>query len=131
MLYAKWQVCCAGHIVLKNLNIMFFSPATIRPAEPAVRDPLLEFGRYVGECMPRYVQKVQVTHGDELEIMVHPDGIVPIMTFLKDHHQGQFVNIADIAGVDVPTRQYRFEVRIQSATLTHQPLGDLNEILDK
>jgi len=74
------------------------------------RESLLDFGKYVGECMPKYVQKVQVTHGDELEIMVHPEGILPIMSFLKDHTPGQFLNIVDIAAMDVPTRQCRFEL---------------------
>lgn len=83
---------------------------TIRPSNAVARNALLEFGRYVGECMPRFVQQVQVNHGDELEVMVHPDGIVPVLSFLKDHHNGQFLNIADICAVDVPTRQYRFEI---------------------
>jgi NADH dehydrogenase (ubiquinone) Fe-S protein 3 len=60
--------------------------------------------------MPKYVQKVQVTHGDELEIMIHPDGIIPVLTFLKNHTNAQFVNISDIAGVDVPSRKNRFEI---------------------
>jgi hypothetical protein len=29
---------------------------------------------------------------------------------MKDHHNGQFVNVADICALDVPTREYRFEV---------------------
>merc|ERR1712121_374756 len=58
---------------------------TVRPATPLMRENLLDFGRYVGECLPKYVQKVQVTHADELEVMIHPDGILPVLTFLKDH----------------------------------------------
>ena len=72
----------------------------------------MDFGRYVGECLPKYVQKVQVTHYNELEVMIHPDGIVPVITFLRNHTHAQFLNLTDIAGVDVPTRKYRFEVRI-------------------
>ena len=77
-----------------------------------MKDNLMDFGRYVGECMPKYVQKVQVSNGNELEVLIHPDGIVPVMTFLRNNTNAQFTNIVDIAGVDVPTRQYRFEVRI-------------------
>ena len=51
-----------------------------------------------------------MTHGNELEIMIHPDGVVPVISFLKDHTNAQFTNIIDIAGVDVPSRKYRFEV---------------------
>ena len=61
--------------------------------------------------MPKFVQKTQVTSHDELDILVHPDGLVPVMSFLKDHTNAQFENITDIACVDVPTRPYRFEVR--------------------
>ena len=53
----------------------------------------------------------QVTNGDELEILIHPDGIIPVLTFLKEHTTAQFTNLADIAGVDIPTNQNRFEVR--------------------
>uniref|UniRef100_A0A6M2E5I0 NADH dehydrogenase [ubiquinone] iron-sulfur protein 3, mitochondrial n=1 Tax=Amblyomma tuberculatum TaxID=48802 RepID=A0A6M2E5I0_9ACAR len=84
---------------------------------PSVRKPLYvqrskleDFGRYVAECLPKYVQKVQITPGDELEVMIAPEGIVPVLSFLKEHQNAQYTNIVDICGVDVPTRQYRFEV---------------------
>lgn len=64
----------------------------------------------MGACLPRYVQQVQLTHGNELDIMIHPDGVIPVMTFLRDHTNAQFTNIIDIAGVDVPSRECRFEV---------------------
>lgn len=83
---------------------------TVRPTNQLLKDNLVEYGRYVGECLPKYVQKVQVCHGDELEILIHPDGVIPVLTFLKEHTNGQFTNLTDIAGVDVPTRQCRFEV---------------------
>lgn len=60
--------------------------------------------------MPKYVQKVQLTSGDELEVLICPEGVVPVLQFLKDHHQAQFANLVDIAGMDVPSRKYRFEV---------------------
>lgn len=90
---------------------------TAEETRPSVRKPLAvqrqrleDFGRYVAECLPKYVQKVQITQGDELEVMIAPEGVVPVLSFLKDHHNAQYANIVDIAGVDVPTRQYRFEV---------------------
>merc|ERR1712048_765250 len=60
--------------------------------------------------MPKYVQKVQLTSGDELEILIAPEGLLPVMSFLKDHHNAQFASLVDIAGLDMPTREYRFEV---------------------
>lgn len=83
---------------------------TIRKYDPVQRAELSEFGKYVAECMPKYVQKVQLTAGDELEVLIAPEGVIPVLSFLKDHHNAQFTNIADIAGVDVPTRECRFEV---------------------
>ena len=83
----------------------------MRPVNLVVKQSLTDFGQYVGQCLPKYVQKVEVTNGDELEIMIHPDGVIPVLTFLKDHTNAQFTNIADLCALDVPSRQYRFEVR--------------------
>lgn len=55
---------------------------------------------------------MQLTAGDELEILIAPEGVIPTLQFLKDHHNTQFANLVDIAGMDVPTRQYRFEVKL-------------------
>lgn len=56
------------------------------------------------------MQKVQLTSGDELEVLICPEGVVPVLQFLKDHHNAQFASLIDIAGMDVPSRKYRFEV---------------------
>jgi len=86
------------------------STPTIRPVDTVARSHLLDFGKYVGECLPKFVQKIHVTATDELEVMVHPDGIIPVMFFLKDNTNAQFSNIADLTAMDVPTRKYRFEM---------------------
>ncbi|XP_077982711.1 NADH dehydrogenase [ubiquinone] iron-sulfur protein 3, mitochondrial-like [Glandiceps talaboti] len=83
---------------------------TIRPFDEVHRATLSDFGRYVADIMPKYVQLVQVTHHNELELLIHPEGVVPMMTFLKDHHNCQYTNLADITAVDVPTREFRFEI---------------------
>lgn len=72
----------------------------------------MDFGLYVAECMPKYVQKVQIVTGNELEVLIAPEGIVPVLQFLKDHHNCQFASLADIGGMDVPSRENRFEVGI-------------------
>lgn len=84
----------------------------MRKFDPLVRSQLKEFGQYCYECLPKYIQKVQITAGDELELLIVPEGIVPVLQFLKDHHNAQFTNLSDIAGMDIPSRQYRFEVNI-------------------
>ena len=115
--------------------------ATIRKFDPVQRENLSDFGKYVADCMPKYVQKVQLTAGDELEVLISPEGIIPVLSFLKDHHNAQFTNLADIAGLDMPTREYRFEVvynllslrynaRIRVKTYTDEmtPLDSCNEV---
>lgn len=115
--------------------------ATIRKFDPVQRENLTDFGKYVADCMPKYVQKVQLTAGDELEVLISPEGIIPVLSFLKDHHNAQFTNLADIAGLDMPTREYRFEVvynllslrynaRIRVKTYTDEmtPLDSCNDV---
>ena len=80
--------------------------------DPVARQNLTDFGQYVAECMPKYVQKVQLTAGDELEVLIAPEGVLPVISFLKEHHNAQFASLADIAGLDMPTREYRFEVSV-------------------
>lgn len=43
--------------------------------------------------------------------MIHPEGVIPVLTFLRDHTNAQFRNMIDLTAVDVPSRQNRFEVR--------------------
>jgi NADH dehydrogenase (ubiquinone) Fe-S protein 3 len=114
---------------------------TVRKYDAVQRASLTDFGKYVAECLPKYVQKVQLTSGDELEVLIAPEGVLPVLQFLKDHHQAQFENLVDIAGMDVPSRPNRFEViynllslrynsRIRVKTYTDElsPIDSCNEI---
>jgi len=114
---------------------------TVRKLDPAVTKNLTDFGQYVAECMPKFVQKVQITAGDELEILIAPAGVVPLMSFLKNHTNAQFGSLVDIAGLDMPTRQFRFEIvynllshrfnsRIRVKTYTDEltPIESVNDI---
>uniref|UniRef100_A0A8C5N7E7 NADH dehydrogenase [ubiquinone] iron-sulfur protein 3, mitochondrial n=2 Tax=Gouania willdenowi TaxID=441366 RepID=A0A8C5N7E7_GOUWI len=83
---------------------------TVRVKDAVAHSQLAEFGEYVAEILPKYVQQVQVTCYSELELMIHPDGIIPVLTFLKDHSNAQFRNMIDLTAVDIPTRQNRFEI---------------------
>uniref|UniRef100_A0A9N6WUU4 NADH dehydrogenase [ubiquinone] iron-sulfur protein 3, mitochondrial n=1 Tax=Lynceus sp. MCZ IZ 141354 TaxID=1930659 RepID=A0A9N6WUU4_9CRUS len=83
---------------------------TVRKQDEVQHQNLVDFGRYVAECLPKFVQKVQITAGNELEMLVVPEGIIPVLRFLKDHHQCQFTNLADLGAMDVPSREYRFEL---------------------
>ncbi|KAA0201722.1 hypothetical protein HAZT_HAZT008881, partial [Hyalella azteca] len=83
---------------------------TIRPVNAVERTTVSEYGQYVAECLPKYVQQVQVSAGNELEILIAPEGVIPVLTFLRDHINAQYTCITDLCGMDVPTREYRFEV---------------------
>jgi len=83
---------------------------TIAPKNDALKQQLLTWGEYCAEVLPKYVQKVQIQSHNELELLIHPEGVLPVISFLKEHTNGQFTSIADICGVDVPSRPYRFEV---------------------
>ena len=76
------------------------------------RSNLIEIGKYVAECLPKYVQQSQITSTDELEVLIHPDGVVPVLSFLKENHKTQFHAFIAVTAIDVPTRPYRFEVFI-------------------
>ncbi|CAG9795436.1 unnamed protein product [Diatraea saccharalis] len=83
---------------------------TVAKIDPLQKAHLVDFGKYIAECMPKYVQKVQLTAGNELEILIPTEGVIPVLQFLKDHHSAQFANLVDIAGMDVPSRPNRFEI---------------------
>ncbi|XP_016154392.1 PREDICTED: NADH dehydrogenase [ubiquinone] iron-sulfur protein 3, mitochondrial [Ficedula albicollis] len=83
---------------------------TVRPKNEIEHKQLCAFGEYVAEILPKYIQQVQVTCFNELELLIHPDGIIPVLTFLRDHTNAQFKSLADLTAVDVPSRQYRFEI---------------------
>ncbi|XP_037548070.1 NADH dehydrogenase [ubiquinone] iron-sulfur protein 3, mitochondrial [Nematolebias whitei] len=84
---------------------------TIRPKDSSVIfNQLTAFGEYVAEIMPKYVHRAQVTAFNELEVMIHPSGVIPVLTFLSDHTNAQFKSFIDLTAVDVPSRQNRFEI---------------------
>ncbi|KAG5888256.1 hypothetical protein JTB14_009056 [Gonioctena quinquepunctata] len=114
---------------------------TVRKFDAVARGQLSDFGKYVAECLPKFIQKVQLTVGDELELLVVPEGVIPVLQFLKDHHNAQFSNLVDIAGMDVPSRENRFEIiynilsvrynsRIRVKTYTNEltPIESCNEV---
>ena len=84
--------------------------ASIWKIDVKKRERLADFGRYAAQCLPKFVQRVQFAGGDELEFLIHPSGVVPVLAFLKGHHSAQFTNFIFACGVDIPTRSQRFEV---------------------
>ncbi|KAJ3011531.1 putative NADH-ubiquinone oxidoreductase 30.4 kDa subunit, mitochondrial [Thoreauomyces humboldtii] len=76
---------------------------------PAPKNQLHEYGRFISSCIPKYIQQFSI-YKDELTLYVAPSALIPTMLFLRDHSACQFKQIADIAGVDYPTRANRFEI---------------------
>jgi NADH dehydrogenase (ubiquinone) Fe-S protein 3 len=70
---------------------------------------LHNYGSYLLQCLPRFVQQFSVLK-DELTLYICPAGVVPVLTFLRDHGRCQFKSVQDISGADYPERAKRFEV---------------------
>lgn len=85
-------------------------PDTVKKPNPDQKASLANLGKYVAECLPKYVQAVQVTATNELEVMIHPEGVVPVLTFLKENQRTQFHSFIDVTAIDVLNRPYRFEL---------------------
>lgn len=120
-----WLIVCFFNIliliIINNKNVLYYFTviqlnltfsATVRTTNELVKQNLVDFGKYVAECLPKFVQKVQIATGDELEVLIAPEGVIPVLQFLKDHHNCQFSNLSDLCAVDIPQRSNRFEVII-------------------
>jgi NADH dehydrogenase (ubiquinone) Fe-S protein 3 len=68
-----------------------------------------EYGSYLLKIMPKYIQQVKVSR-NELVVHIPPEGVIPVITFLKDHTHAQYKQMVDICGVDYPSKPYRFQV---------------------
>ncbi|KAK9894201.1 hypothetical protein P389DRAFT_146673 [Cystobasidium minutum MCA 4210] len=75
----------------------------------ALQQPLHEYGSYLTTCLPKFIQQYSIVK-DELTLYISPEGVIPVLTFLRDHTNCQYKSVMDICGADYPTRQNRFEV---------------------
>jgi len=89
----------------------FVEPVGVDPTDKfaTITGPLHDYGSYLLQCLPKFVQQFSV-YKDELTLYAAPAGIVPILTFLRDHSQCQYKLLMDLSGVDYPTKSQRFEV---------------------
>ena len=72
-------------------------------------EALHQYGTYLMQSLPKFVQQFSVLK-DELSLHICPSGVVPVLTFLRDHSQCQFKSVVDITAVDYPEKDKRFEV---------------------
>jgi len=92
---------------VKNASVRLPHKEVTKEAQQA---KLLAHGKFIMDALPKYVQDAQVTFGNELEIMICPTGVRPVMQFLKQNGLCQYNSISDLTALDVPTRVHRFEV---------------------
>jgi NADH-quinone oxidoreductase subunit C len=72
-------------------------------------DPLQELGDHVAQATGNAVIAAHVRLG-ELMLDARPDGLVALITFLRDDPRCLFKQLVDVCGVDWPEREKRFDV---------------------
>ncbi|KAI6648294.1 NADH dehydrogenase [Oopsacas minuta] len=74
------------------------------------------YGSFVQEMLPRFVQQTRLSNEHELEILIDPDGVIPVLMFLRDNHNCQFCQLLDITALDIPTRKFRVKTYTDELT---------------
>ena len=72
-------------------------------------EALKDLAAYIKEKLDAEIGDATVAFG-ELTLMVERSDLLSVLTFLRDDVQCQFVSFIDIAGVDYPSRDRRFDV---------------------
>ena len=75
-----------------------FSAATAIP-ESANKE-LIKYGEYLASCLPKYIDKVAISRGNELNVHVPISGLLPTLEFLRDHSQCQYKQLMEMTAVD-------------------------------
>lgn len=81
-------------------------------------EALLQTGEMIAAAIPDAVVSNIVRNGQAI-ITVKRDSIIPVLTKLRDDPALHFELLIDIAGVDYPDREARFEVVYQLLSLKH------------
>ncbi|XP_043788399.1 NADH dehydrogenase [ubiquinone] iron-sulfur protein 3, mitochondrial [Apis laboriosa] len=113
--------CYPKLLPLTRMNTTETEKTETRPTIRKIQtdlETIKDLGLYIAACLPKYVQKTQIAAGDELEILVCPEGIIPTLKFLKLHQNTQYTSLSDMTAMDVPSRQYRFEIIYNLLSLT-------------
>ena len=70
---------------------------------------LTEIGEYITAALPDIVESAEVAEG-ELVLTSGRQGIVRLLTFLRDDMNCRFQILLDVCGVDYPERHRRFDI---------------------
>ena len=79
---------------------------------------LQDLGEHVASALPNDVLSHEVAL-DELVVTARRDGVVKLMSFLRDDANCQFKILVDLCGVDYPEREDRFDVVYNLLSLVH------------
>jgi len=88
------------------------------PDNPIMNQALQDLGDYVASQRPREVARFEIVH-DQLILWTNADGVVRLVTFLRDDSNCLFKLLVDVCGVDYPDRAERFEVVYNLLSLKH------------
>jgi len=70
---------------------------------------LRDFGDYVAAALPRHVSSTDIVN-DELVVRVEREGLLRVLTFLRDDQNSQFKQLSDVTAVDRPELEQRFDI---------------------
>jgi NADH-quinone oxidoreductase subunit C len=70
---------------------------------------LKDLGDYIAASLGESITDTAVTYG-ELTVAARAEGVVRVVTFLRDDPRCRFVSFVDICGADYPGRERRFDV---------------------
>ncbi|CAA6605563.1 NADH-quinone oxidoreductase subunit C [Rhodospirillaceae bacterium LM-1] len=80
--------------------------------------PIDELGQTIQAALPEDVMGVHLA-GGELVVTARMQGIVDVLTYLRDDSNCMFKQLMDICGVDFPDRERRFEVVYNLLSMKH------------
>ena len=72
-------------------------------------EALKDLAAYIKEKLDAQVEDAVIAYG-ELTLLVAVGDILPVLAFLRDDVQCQFISFIDLSGVDYPGRERRFDV---------------------
>ena len=79
---------------------------------------LNDLGEQISLQLAGDVSDVRVAHG-ELMVTAAPEGLLKVLTLLRDDQNCQFKLLMDVTAVDFPDREQRFEVIYNLLSLKH------------
>lgn len=80
---------------------------------------LADLGAAIAQAAGPAVEEVLVERGQELVLRVTRQGLLPVMTLLRDDPRLSFEQLMDLCGMDWPERGERFEVVYNLLSLAH------------